>query len=76
MTGSLQEKLQGGTSFYYVVLSYKLNGKWKTKWVPTHLKVQQGNKKKAKAMINDIIDAYSYLEEKTKVDVNITLCDY
>ena len=76
MTGSLQEKLQGGTSFYYVVLSYKLNGKWKTKWVPTHLKVQQGNKKKAKAMISDIIDAYSYLEEKAKVDVNITLCDY
>jgi len=76
MTGSLQEKLQGGTSFYYVVLSYKFDGKWKTKWVPTHLKVQQGNKKKAKAMINDIIDAYSYLEEKTKVDVNITMCDY
>lgn len=43
VTGSLQIK----NKIYQAVLSYKKDGKWKTKWVSTKVKAVKGNKKKA-----------------------------
>lgn len=57
MTGSLQEK----NGKYYIVLSMKLNGKWKTKWVKTGLEVK-GNKRKAIEMLNE------YLHDASEAD--------
>jgi integrase len=51
MTGSLQEK----NNKYYIVLSMKVNDKWKTKWVKTGLDVK-GNKRKATEMLNKYLD--------------------
>ena len=75
MTASLQEKKQGNKNFYYVVLSYKDKGKWKTKWVSTHLEVK-GNKKEAKNALIEIVQKYSYLENDTTINKNIKFCDY
>ncbi len=57
MTGSVQTK----RGLLYIVLSYKQDEKWKTKWINTHLR-EKGNKRKAEAMKSDIIEKYSYLE--------------
>lgn len=51
MTGSLQEK----NNKYYIVLSMKVNDKWKTKWVKTGLDVK-GNKRKATEMLNKYLE--------------------
>lgn len=75
MTASLQEKKQGNKNFYYVVLSYKDKGRWKTKWVSTHLEVK-GNKKEAKNALIEIVQKYSYLENDTTINKNIKFCDY
>lgn len=45
VTGSLQIK----NNFYHTVLSYKKDGKWKTKWFSTKIKAVKGNKKRAEA---------------------------
>jgi integrase len=58
MTGSLQEKY--GT--YYAVLSYKdKNKKNKNKWIPTGYEIK-GNKNKAKAKLDELIEQYRHLE--------------
>ena len=48
MTGSVQAK----RGLLYIVLSYKQDEKWKTKWINTHLR-EKGNKRKAEAMKSD-----------------------
>jgi hypothetical protein len=50
MTGSLQEK----NNKYYIVLSMKVNDKWKTKWVKTGLDVK-GNKLSIKFIASIVI---------------------
>lgn len=57
MTGSVHER----NGYWYIVLSYKKDGKWKTKWIGTGLTVK-GNKINAKKMIPDTVEKYSYLE--------------
>ena len=58
MHGSIQAK----KGRYYAVLSYTSNdGKYKYKWISTGLPLR-GNKKKAEAMLPDLIKEYSYLE--------------
>lgn len=59
MNGSLQIK----NDRYYMVLSYKENGKNKQKWISTKLKVK-GNKRQALEMLNKTIAEF---EEKNKV---------
>ncbi len=60
MTGSIQEK----NGKLYAVLSYKdTDGNPKRKWVSTGLNIR-GNKKKAEAMLPDIIEANTELEVK------------
>lgn len=44
VTGSLQIK----NKIYQAVLSFKKDGKWKTKWVSTKVKAIKGNKKEIK----------------------------
>ena len=62
MNGSLQVK----NDRYYMVLSYKENGKNKQKWISTKLKVK-GNKRQALEMLNNTIAEF---EEKNKVQGN------
>lgn len=58
MTGSVQEKKDR----LYVKLRYKdKNKKWTSKWVSTGY-TTKGNKKKAEAMIPEIIAKFKYLE--------------
>ena len=45
VTASLQTR----NGIYQAVLSYKINGKWTTKWKSTKIKDVKGNKKKAEA---------------------------
>ncbi len=58
MTGSIQEK----DKKLYIVLHYKINTEQhKNKWVSTGLPAR-GNKKKAEAMIPEVIEKYKTLE--------------
>lgn len=50
VTGSLQIK----NKIYQAVLSFKKDGKWKTKWVSTKEKAIKGNKKKAENELENI----------------------
>lgn len=50
VTGSLQIR----NNIYQAVLSFKKDGKWKTKWVSTKIKSVKGNKKKAEAELEKI----------------------
>ena len=54
MTGSLQEK----NNKFYAVLNFKdSNGKRVQKWISLNLPVK-GNKRKAEAMLNDLLVQY------------------
>lgn len=83
MTGSIQEKTnKSGKAYYYICLSYKdpINHSWKRKWVATGLPVK-GNKRKAEAMVEAVIEANRYLEFSPEsvnqsIDPDILLCDY
>ena len=80
MTGSLHiRKTSSGKEYYYINLNYKdpKSGKWKSKTVKTGL-VVKGNKKKARAMIPEIIKKYEYLEFDTNIviDPDIRICEY
>ena len=58
MTGSVQQK----NGNYYAVLQYKdKDKKKKYKWIPTGL-VVKGNKRKAEAMIPELIEKHHHLE--------------
>ncbi|MDD4772923.1 MAG: site-specific integrase [Eubacteriales bacterium] len=71
MTGSIQQK----NGKFYVVLSYKTNdNKFKTKWVATGLCIR-GNKKKAKALIPDIIEKNKDLEYLEEVEDQLLFTD-
>ena len=50
VTGSLQIK----NKIYQAVLSFKKDGKWKTKWISTKVKAVKGNKKKAENELENI----------------------
>lgn len=50
VTGSLQIK----NNKYQAVLSYKLDNKWKTKWISTKVPAVKGNKKIANAKLEEI----------------------
>ncbi len=64
MTGTVHEKtMKSGQSYLYIRISYKdaSTSKWRQKWVPTGL-TTKGNRKRAAAMIPDILEEYAYLE--------------
>lgn len=61
MTGSIQIK----NGKYYAVLYYKTNTGCKYKWICTGL-TTRGNKRKADELLQDYLQQYDYLEEKTK----------
>ncbi len=83
MTGTLRIKtLSSGKSYYYINLSYKdtRTSKWKAKTISTGLEVKN-NKRKAEAMIKQIMEQYAYLEElpsgyDSPVNPDISFCDY
>lgn len=71
MTGSLQIS----KGYYYAVLNTRdKNGKRVPKWIPTHLKAEKGNKRKAQAILTELKLTYSDCEyvEPTKW----LFCDY
>lgn len=61
VTGSLQIK----NKIYQAVLSFKKDGKWKTKWVSTKVKAIKGNKKKAE---NELENIRSNFQEEINSD--------
>lgn len=76
MKGSLQIK----NGKFYVVLSYKNEqGKDTRKWISTGLN-EKGNKRKAEAILNNILKEYAnkdlFIESKPKRTNDILLCDY
>ena len=83
MTGTLRTRtLSSGKSFYYINLSYKdpRTNKWKAKTISTGIEVKN-NKRKAEAMIKQILEQYAYLEDlplgyDSPVNPDISFCDY
>ncbi len=83
MTGTLTtRKTSSGKENYYIRLKYKdpETGEWKDKVIKTGLEVKN-NKKRAQALISDMIDKYAYLEKSddptsSEINPDITLCDY
>lgn len=76
MKGSLQIK----NGKFYAVLSYKNEqGKDTRKWIATGLN-EKGNKRKAEAILNNILKEYAnkdlFTESKPKRTYDILLCDY
>lgn len=79
MTGTVQEKKQkSGKNYYYIRLKYQepVTQKWKDKWVSTGLPVKSGNKRKASALMNEVIEKHAYLECKSELSKDILLSDY
>ena len=82
MTGTLRTRtLSSGKSFYYINLSYKdpRTNKWKDKTISTGIEVKN-NKRKAEAMIKQILEQYAYLEDlplgyDSPVNPDISFCD-
>ena len=59
-----------------MVLSYKDDSKWKSKWVPTNLP-EKGGKRKAEALKTSVIKKYSYLETDSPLpDDHITVGEF
>ena len=83
MTGTLRTRiLSSGKSYYYINLSYKdpRTNKWKAKTISTGLEVKN-NKRKAEAMIKQILEQYAYLEDLpsgygSPINSYISFCDY
>lgn len=82
MTGRLQIKSRVKGDFYYVKLSFKnpVTGKWGSTTIATQLEVKN-NKRRAEAMIPEIIEKYSYLEQlpetcTEQTNRNIAICEY
>lgn len=79
MTGTVQEKKQkSGKNYYYIRLKYQepVTQKWKDKWISTGLPVKSGNKRKASALMNEVIEKHAYLECKSELSKDILLSDY
>ncbi|MBR0173277.1 MAG: site-specific integrase [Lachnospiraceae bacterium] len=83
MTGSLCiKKLQSGNAYYYANLRYKdpRNGMWKLKMVSTGLPIKD-NKRRAEAMLNDLVEKYRCLEAlpvtiSTQINPDVRICEY
>lgn len=80
MTGSLTKRKSSKN--YYIQLKYKdpLTLAWKSKTISTNIEVKN-NKRAAKALIDEAIEKYSFLEElpneyNIDVDKDILFCDY
>ena len=73
VAGHLQEK----KGYFYMVLNFTVNGKRKTKWLPTGL-VVKGNKKKAEAMLWETRQTYEpeVEEEVTELSGEIMFVDF
>lgn len=61
ITGSVQKK---NNKWYLVINLYSSDGKRTPKWINTTLDIR-GNKKKAESMLNDELDKYNSLQNKT-----------
>ncbi len=73
VTGSLQIK----NKIYQAVLSFKKDGKWKTKWVSTKVKAVKGNKKKAENELENIRSKFQEEINSNNVDnENILFIDF
>lgn len=73
VTGSLQIK----NKTYQAVLSYKENGKWRTKWVSTKIKAVKGNKKKAEIELENIrIRFYEEINSDNTEDDKVLFIDF
>ncbi|HCT90127.1 MAG TPA: hypothetical protein DF613_01900 [Lachnospiraceae bacterium] len=81
MKGTVQSKTtKKGVEYLYIYLNYKdpITGKRKQKVIATGL-TAKGNKRKAEAMVNDMVEKYKYLEAPrtvSTVDNHISLCDF
>ena len=74
VAGHLQEK----KGYFYMVLSYSVDGKRKTKWIPTGMAVK-GNKKKAEALLMETrqnFEPESEAEEVTELSGEIMFVDF
>ena len=72
VAGHLQEK----NGYFYAVLSYKdINGKRKTKWIPTGYPVK-GNKKKAEAFLTEQRKAFEIPTEDAPATPDELFADY
>ena len=70
MTGSLQEK----NNKFYAVLNFKdSNGKRVQKWISLNLPVK-GNKRKAEAMLNDLLVQYQGLDSIEPLNMLLSVC--
>lgn len=73
VTGSLQIK----NKIYQAVLSFKKDGKWKTKWVSTKVKAIKGNKKKAENELENIRSKFQEEINSDNIDnENILFIDF
>ncbi len=73
VTGSLQIK----NKIYQAVLSFKKDGKWKTKWFSTKVKAVKGNKKKAENELENIRSKFQEEINSNNVDnENILFIDF
>ena len=74
VAGHLQEK----KGYFYMVLSYSVGGKRKTKWIPTGMAVK-GNKKKGEALLMETrqnFEPESEEEEVTELSGEIMFVDF
>ncbi|MBQ8404995.1 MAG: tyrosine-type recombinase/integrase family protein [Clostridia bacterium] len=74
VAGHLQEK----KGYFYMVLSYSVDGKRKTKWIPTGMAVK-GNKKKAEALLMETRQNFEpepETEEATELSGEIMFVDF
>ena len=74
VAGHLQEK----KGYFYMVLSYSVGGKRKTKWIPTGMAVK-GNKKKAEALLMETRQNFEpepEAEEVTELSGEIMFVDF
>lgn len=55
VTATVHEK----NEYYYVVISYYVNGKRKLKWIPTHLSTKGNNKRAADKAKNQLLTEYA-----------------
>ena len=73
VTGSLQIK----NKIYQAVLSFKKDGKWKTKWFSTKVKAVKGNKKKAENELESIRSKFQEEINSDNIDnENILFIDF
>lgn len=78
MTASVQSNTTAkGSVYLYICLSYKdpVSGKHRVKKISTGF-TAKGNKRRAQAMIPQILEQYAYLEEYKTPEKNVLFSDY